>query len=76
MLVFIEYKWVSAFSETSLWVNLTSGPGVILIPNGKDAFIPYLNATLISDNLADLIPCKQISSGDGLNEFMNFIKTL
>ena len=70
---FIEYKSINTLPDKSIWVNLTSKVGVLLIPNGAGAFIPYLKATLFSDNLNSMIPCVQISNAEELNKLMQWV---
>ncbi len=73
---FIDYKADNSSSEEYIWANFTSKSGVLLYPNGKGAYIPYLNATLLSENLDGLLPCKQISSECELNELMKCVNKL
>ena len=70
---FIEYKSIDSLSSKSIWINLTSKRGVLLIPNGDGAFIPYLDATLISDSLATMTPCVQITTAEELNQLMQWV---
>ena len=73
---FIEFTTIDSSKGKSMWVNLISIHGVLLIPNGEGAYIPYINATLISDSMASKTPCVQISSEETLNEFMKWINEL